>query len=147
MVHIKTVSINSTKLKCRVVYQFHNNFRKAESFEFTIEPTFVSILSVSNANSLWALVINPTYTGSVTWNDKDNTEIQKAYNNNNEVTDLGIIIAQGTFSNNTDNLNEEIRTVERIGKLLDDTLDELWLVVTALGNETYYGTLNFRQLI
>ena len=26
-------------------------------------------------------------------------------------------------------------------------LDELWLSVTALGNETYYGTINFRELI
>ena len=120
---------------------------KEDSFEFTVDPTFVSILSLSNGNSLWALCINPTYTGAVTWVDEPNTEIQVAQNNDNVVTNRGIVIAAGSFSNNSDNLNEEIRTALRIGKDLQGNLDELWLVVTALGNESYRGTINGRQFI
>lgn len=120
---------------------------KEDSFEFTVDPEFISILSLNSGNSLWTLSINPTYTNTVTWSDKEYAEVQEAYNNNNIVTDLGIVVASGSFSNNADNLNEKIQTSLRVGKDLDGNLDELWLSVTALGNESYYGTINFKELI
>lgn len=120
---------------------------KEDSFEYTIDPTFLSILSTSNGNTLWTLSINPTYSGSVTWVDVPNSEVQKAVNNSNVVSDNGIVIAQGSFSNNSDSLNEEIQTSLKIGKDLLGNRDELWLSVTALGNETYHGTINFKELL
>ena len=120
---------------------------KEDSFEYTIDPTQLSILSTSNGNTLWTLSINPTYTGTVVWADVPNSEVQVAENNGNEVTDEGIVLAKGSFSNNTDSLNEKINTSVRIGKDLLGNRDELWLFVTALGNEDYRGTINFRELI
>jgi hypothetical protein len=120
---------------------------KENSFEYTIEPTQLSILSLSNGNTLWTLSVNPTYTGTVVWVDVPNSEVQQAVNNGNEVTDEGIVLARGSFSNNTDSLNEPIDTAVKIGKSLSGTNDELWLFVTALGNENYHGTINFKELI
>lgn len=120
---------------------------KEDSFEYTVEPTQLSILSTNNGNTLWKLLINPTYTGTVIWSDLDNSEVQYAENNGNEVLTNGIVIASGSFANNTDSLNEAIETSLKIGKSLAGVRDELWLVVTALGNESYYGTINFKELI
>ena len=120
---------------------------KAEYFEYTIDPKNLSILSLGNGNTQWVLCINPTYSGAVTWVDEPNSVVQKAINNNNIVSDYGKIIAAGSFSNNTDSLTTDIESSKKIGKGLDDSLDELWLIATALGNESYRGTINFKQLI
>ena len=90
--------------------------------------------------------LNATGT-TVTWSNVPNSVVQVAENNNNVVTAEGIVVAKGSFSNNADSLNEAVNTALRIGKDLAGNLDELWLSVTALGNETYYGTINFRELI
>jgi len=121
--------------------------QKANSFEYTIDPSQLSILSTNNGNTLWTLCINPIYSGSVTWSDIPNSEVQKAENNNNTVSDFGIVLVQGSFSNNTDSLNNDVETSVKIGKTLLGERDELWLCVTALGNEEYYGTINFKELI
>jgi hypothetical protein len=118
-----------------------------DSFEYTIEPTDLSILSLANGNTQWVLCINPTYSGTVSWANKPNSVVQEAFNNNNIVSDFGKIIAAGSFSNNNDSLDKFIDTSLKIGKDLAGNRDELWLVVTALGNENYRGTINFKQLI
>lgn len=120
---------------------------KEDSFEYTVDPTLLSVLTTSNGNTLWAISINPTYTGTVTWSDVPNSEVQSAENNNNEILTEGIILARGSFANNADQINQELDSVLRIGKDLLGNFDELWLWVTALGNETYYGTINIKELI
>lgn len=118
-----------------------------DEFEYTVDPTQLSILSTSNGNTQWVLCLNPIYTGTTTFVDKDNSIIQESTNNNNIVTNFGKIIVAGSFSNNTDSLNESVTSALKIGKDLLGNRDELWLCVTALGNENYRGTINYKQLI
>jgi len=121
---------------------------KEDSFEFTVEPTFLSILTTTGADSLWTLSINPTFSGTAPiWADLPNSECEFATGSSNLVTSYGIIVAQGSFSNNSDNFNSEISTALKIGKGLDSVQDQLWLSITSIGNETYYGIINFKQLI
>lgn len=120
---------------------------KEDFFEYTIDPTFVSILALANANSLWYLSINPTYTGSLTWNDVANSSVQVAYGSAFPVTNLGTVVAGGTFSNDLNSLNESITTALKIGKSLTGALDELCLIVHAIGNDSYHGCINYKEYI
>jgi len=141
---------NSTDINCsKDVTELLIGIRLAEdNFEYTIEPAQLSIISTSNSNTLWAIVINPTYTGTVTWNSVTNSVVEYAENNNNTVTDDGIVLGRGSFSNNTDSLTQKIESVLKIGKDLLGNVDEMWLIVTAIGQaENYRGTINFKELI
>lgn len=120
---------------------------KEDSFEYSVNPTVLSILSTSNWNTLRKLLYNPSYTWSVTRNDHPNSEVQVAENNNNNITDDWVVIAAWSFANNTDSLTQKIDTALRVWKHLDWSRDEIWLTVRALGNESYYWTINFKELI
>jgi len=120
---------------------------KEDSFEYTIDPKMLSILTTSNGNALWVLSINPTYSGTVTWTDLLNSEVQQAVGNGNVVSSEGIVLAKGSFSNNADSINQEIDSSVKLGKSLSGNIDEMWLIVKALGNDSYYGTINFKELI
>lgn len=121
---------------------------KEDSFEFTVDPTFISMLNVSNSNTLWTLSLNPVYASTVTWVDVSDNEIQRAVGTSaNLVSDFGTIIAAGSFSNNSGGINLSLNTSLGIGKGLDGSRDELWLTITSLGNDSYYGTINFKTLI
>lgn len=122
---------------------------KEDSFEFSVLIENISMLVTSGADSAWKLVINPTYSSTVTWVNKPLSQIEYAVNNNNIYTDgSGVVIESGTFSTTTNTLTKNIESSLRIGKSLTSVRDEIWLIVKPFtNNETYIGTINYRELI
>jgi hypothetical protein len=121
---------------------------KADYFEYSVLPIFISMIASTTSNARFFLALNPVYTGAVTWVDLANSSVQYARNNNNVVTDGGLVINSGYISQNNDSLNNEIETALRIGKGLNGVCDELWLCGTSLGNsETFFGAMQFKDLL
>lgn len=121
---------------------------KSDYFEQTVEIDSISILAVSTANTRWILCYNPTFSGTPTWIDVDNSSVQYSQSNLS-LTSVGTIIASGVFSLKTDATSSSIPSGLKIGKKLSGELSEIWIVITALSNSTenYWGTLNLRESI
>ena len=121
---------------------------KEGSFDIAVFQESLSIFSTSRNDFFVGLVMNPSYTGTVTWIDKPNSSVQYALNNNNQVTDLGLDLYGDLVSGNVNSISPDFDTTLRLGKSLDGTYDEIWLIAEAIGgNDNFRGLINFRDLI
>lgn len=104
-------------------------------------------MSTAKSDFRVTLALNPTYTGTPVWNATANSTLLFSRSALN-VTDLGVPITTAFVSGTTNNLNEDIQTILRLGKKLTGEFDELWIIITSLGaNDTYYSSLTISELV
>ena len=119
---------------------------KADYYNAFVKTLSTEIIAIGKTNFQWYVSMNPTYTGTVTWIDKDNSAIQYAVNNGNDVTDIGIGITSGLASDKTRTAEGYIDNALRLAKKLDGTFIEIWLSLYAIEGDDYYAVLNYKDL-
>jgi hypothetical protein len=123
---------------------------KEASFDATVIPLAVKIINLLDASGEVTLGFNPTYTGTVTWTDLPTSSIQVAYNNNNEVTDRGLIQFAdfvGASKQSTGTISGQVASSVKIGKDLYGNYDELWVMFKADGDSSVKGILEIKDLL
>jgi hypothetical protein len=122
---------------------------KSTHLDLTVIPESISVINEQNDDFRWALCLNPTYTGTVTWTDVSNSGVQQGIGATaNNVTDEGIVIASGYASIDTLSVSQQLQTALRIGSTISGTPDELVLIVTPLSaGADIQAALNFRELL
>lgn len=105
-----------------------------------------SLLSVTNDNFLFRVLYNPTYSGTVTYNDITNYSASIGLGATaNTITDDGTILISGSGAQVT--VSQFILdNAKRLGSGIDGTLDELVIAVKPLtSNLDIHRSINFRQ--
>ena len=123
---------------------------KPSHFNSIVDIISTSVLSTTGANAMWMLLLNPTYSNTVTWVDVADSSIQYAVNNLNDIAtdaDRGTCLAAGYMSNNNDISGSGVDNALRIAKKLDGSYIELWLAVESYGSETYRAAINYKDLM
>lgn len=112
--------------------------------------TYDAINVEGNSDCRFSVCFNPIYSGSVTWVDLPDSNLQYAVNNNNIVSDknieFGTQFSPGAFRS----ANAAGKTLEntlRPGRDLQGNLDEIWLVCEAIDSVEVGGTQTLRDLI
>jgi len=118
---------------------------KPEEFEYDIIIKSISLLVESSWDSEWKLVFNPTITWTVTWVDEVNSNIQVAKSWwALEVTDTWLEITGWYVSSDSDAESPAVDNSLRLGKGLDNSLDEIWLIAAPLtGTEDFRWAINY----
>jgi hypothetical protein len=121
---------------------------KSTHLDITVLPEYMSMISETNDNFRWSLHLNPTYNGSLTYNDVDNSACQYAAGATaNDITDQGIKMDAG-YAQSAATVNRQFQSTLRIGSMIDGTPDELVLAVTPLSaNADIQGSLSYRELL
>jgi hypothetical protein len=141
---VNSVSINQTQavlaIRLKEVYK-----------DVTILPESMSMMCTTNDRFRWAVAINPTIDGTVTFSPLENSAIEAAvFSGNNQIQDgnQGIVIASGFASSESRETDSALNTALKIGSTIAGERDTLVLMVTALSaNPSIYGSLNFRELL
>ena len=115
----------------------------------TVIPTGISIVGSTAAVAKWALLINPGVAGTAyNWVDIPNSALQKSVVDAQTITQENVKILSGYMSSETSVVSKDIETALTLGSNIDGTRDILVLAVYSLSvNETYYGSLTYRELI
>jgi len=94
----------------------------------------ISLLSETNDDFRWILCLDPTYNGSITFNDIDNSALRRgAGATANTVTDFGYILDQGFVQANSDE-QFNIRNKLNLGSKIDQSSQVMALLVSPLSN-------------
>ena len=125
---------------------------KAEYFEYSVIPLVIGLLSETGTELNVSLHFNPAYTGTPSWNNLSNSSIQWAEGEFPVTTD-GIrqydAWVSSTAKQSSEAVDTEVDTALRIGKGLNDVLDEIWIVVENIGADDteIWSSIKFRDLI
>lgn len=121
---------------------------KSTHLDLTVLPEFVSMIATTNDDFRWSLHINPTYSGTLTFNDIANSGCQYAIGTTtNSMTGSGIKIDSG-YAKAASNIDRRIKTSLRIGSTILEVRDVLALVAMPLNNNaSIHGSLTFRELL
>ena len=121
---------------------------KSTHLDITVLPEFMSMISETNDDFRWSLLMNPTYNGTLSWSDITNGACQYAAGATaNDITAQGIKMDAG-YSQSATTVDREFRSSLLIGSAIDGTPDELVLAVTPLSaNADIQGSLTFRELL
>lgn len=121
---------------------------KTTHLDLTVLPEFISVLSETNDDFRWSLLLNPTYNGTLTWIDLPFNGCQYAFGATaNDITDEGVKFDSG-YAKSASSVDRQIKTSLRIGSNIDGTRDILVLCITPMSsNADYQGSLTFRELL
>ena len=121
---------------------------KTTHLDLTVLPQFISMISETNDDFKWSLLLNPTYNGTFTYSDITNSGCQYAKGATaNDITALGTQLDSG-YAKSAGSIDRQISTNLRIGSLIDGTRDEIVLAVTPLSsNSDIQASLTFRELL
>ncbi|MBT8342937.1 MAG: hypothetical protein KJP07_23255 [Desulfatitalea sp.] len=121
---------------------------KTTHLDLTVLPQSMSMISETNDDFKWALLLNPTYAGALTYADITNSGCQRAAGATaNTISAEGTKIASG-YAKTTGSIEAEIVSNLRIGSTIAGVRDELVLSVTPLAsNADIQGALLFRELL
>lgn len=122
--------------------------QKTTYYDITVYPEYFSMISETNDDYKWTIELNPTISGTFTYNDVTNSAIQYALGATaNTVSASGIIIDSG-FSKSASTIDRKITTALRMGSTIAGTVDALVLTVTPLSsNADYQASLTYRELL
>ncbi len=98
----------------------------------TIEITNVSVLSTSNGNMRWILLLNGTLNNPI-WNDASNVESGVEFDVNSTTIAGGRIIAGGNFANNTDGVSLPLNIEEFISSDIAGNVDIVTVAMQSFG--------------
>lgn len=114
----------------------------------------ISIINTTNDDFQWYVCFNPTIEGSLTWVDIENSACQYAIGDASNpslsvVSDLGIVLDGGYIRANTSGgLTNRVVDVLRLGKAIDGTPDELFLVAQPRTNgANILGGIRFQEFV
>ena len=121
---------------------------KAAYYDIVVYPEYISMISETNDDFRWSLLLNPTISGTFTYNDITNSACQYALGATaNTITALGLIIDSG-YAKQGASLDRRINTSLRIGSTIAGVMDTLVISVTPLSsNADYQASLTFRELL
>jgi len=122
---------------------------KAAYDDITVIPENISLIAGSNDDFRWQVQINPTVTGTFTYNDLTNSAVQWANGTAKPtVTADGIIIGSGYASKSSKQTDSDLNTALRIGSTIAGVQDTLVLVVTPISsNLSALSAMTFRELL
>lgn len=121
---------------------------KTTHLDLTVLPKYISMISETNDDFRWSVLLNPTYNGTLTFSDITNSGCQYAAGATaNDITAEGIKLDSG-YAKSAGSIDREIITSLRIGSQIDGTRDVLVLACTPLAsNADLQGSLTFRELL
>lgn len=121
---------------------------KTTHLDLTVLPQYISMISETNDDFKWSLLLNPTYNGTFTYSDITNSGCQYAKGATaNDITALGTQLDSG-YAKSAGSIDRVISTSLRIGSLIDGTRDEIVLAVTPLSsNSDIQASFTFRELL
>ena len=103
-------------------------------------------LSRTNDDYLWSVVLNPTFSASLTYSAITNSSIQHSVGAGETITG-GTVLDSGYVEGNRGDATS-IENAVRLGALIDGTSDELVFAVRPLSsNLDILGAINWRELI
>lgn len=121
---------------------------KTTHLDLTILPEYISMISETNDDFRWSLLLNPTFNGALTWSDISNSGCQWSRGATaNDITSQGTKLDSG-YSKSASSIDRRITTSLRIGSNIDLTRDILILAGTPLAsNADLQASLTFRELL
>lgn len=121
---------------------------KTTHLDLTVLPQSISMISETNDDFRWSLLINPTVSGTLTFADITNSGCQRAAGvTANTITSEGTKLQSG-YAKSSSTFGAEIINSLRLGSKIDETRDIMVLGVTPLSsNADIHGSLTFRELL
>jgi hypothetical protein len=119
----------------------------------TVVPQGISLLNLTNADYRWALLLNPTFGeegDAASFEAVPNSYVEFDVTRTQEITDEGIVIAQGYISNAADAGTVAVQSALTLacGRVPATDRDEMVLAVQKAesgGNENYMGAINWLE--
>lgn len=146
---VRAVSTGATQLDANVagtLYAMIGIRLKATHLDKVVKQISLSILSASNADYEYQLVLNPTVAGTFTYADQTNSAVQTALGATANTVTGGTLILSG-FGSGQSNIFEEIKNAIHLGSSISGTPDQIVLCVRPLAaNLDAYGSLVWREL-
>lgn len=106
----------------------------------------ISMLSQTNDDFEWLLILNPTVAGTFTYSDETNSAVQTATGATANTVTGGTIIGGG-FSKNNAPTQEPVETLRNLGAKIDNTVDEIVLCVRPLtANADIEGSITWLEV-
>lgn len=140
-------SITATKLTTNAILAIR---QKTGYIGTTIDILDVSLLTTSNDNYEWKLILNPSGINGLTYTDINNSSIQYAMPASG-LTKIsgGYVIAGGFAQAKTDIQAESLKSILKLGSSITGLRDQLVLACYPLGNSdsVVYGGINYREFI
>lgn len=115
----------------------------------TIDILDVSLITTSNDNYEWKLILNPSGINGLTYTTANNSSLEFAIAPNGTHISGGYVIAGGYAQAKTDIQAESLKSLLKLGSSITGLRDVLVLACAPLGtsDSVVYGGLNYREFI
>lgn len=115
----------------------------------TVDILDVSLITTSNDNYEWKLIMNPSGINGLTYTTANNSSLEFAIAPNETHISGGYVIAGGYAQAKTDIAAESLKSLLKLGSSITGLRDVLVLSCAPLGasNSVVYGGLNYREFI
>lgn len=111
-----------------------------------VDRLIVSLLTETNDDFEWVLMLNPTVTGTFSYADVPDSCAQAATGSTANTVSAGVAITGGWISSGAA-ISDEIRNALRLGAAIDGTADEMVLCARPLSsNADIQGSLTWREM-
>lgn len=120
---------------------------KAAALGATVKLISASMLSETNDNFQWLIILNPTVAGTFTYSDVTNSVVQTAKGVTTNTVTGGTQIAGGYASVDAGTVQATVSNAIRLGAAIDGTVDEMVLCTMPLSsNADIQGGLIWREI-
>jgi len=115
----------------------------------TIDILDVSLITTSNDNYEWKLILNPSGINSLSYNSVNASALEYSIAPNGTVISGGYVVAGGHAQAKTDIQATALKSLLKLGSSITGARDVLVLSCLPLGasDSTVYGALNYREFI
>jgi hypothetical protein len=121
---------------------------KSTHLDVTVYPEFMTMISETNDDFKWSLLLNPTIAGTFTYSDVTNSSIQYATGATANIVSAYDLQIDSGYAQSNASVGHKFVTQLRIGSQIDGTRDTLVLCVTPLAaNADIQASLTIRELL
>jgi len=121
---------------------------KSTALGVTVKTVAASVISETNDDFEWVVLMNPTVAGAFVYVDETNSAIQTVLGVTANTVTGGVGITGGFVKANATIPREQIDNARRLGAKIDGTRDELVLCVRPLSsNANIQGSVTWRELV
>lgn len=107
-----------------------------------------SVLSASNDNQLWKVILNPTVGGTFTYANVSNASVQTAKASGSGNTITGGTLLDSGYLNQQSSIRDAVQSAINLGAAIDGTRDEIVLCTQPLTSNTdVYGSITWRERV
>lgn len=120
---------------------------KSDYYDITVLPEYTSMISETNDDFKWTIELNPTISGTLSFNSVPESAIEYALGDStNTITSDGYVIDSG-FSKSSSTTDRRIVTALNLGCTIDRVMDIIVLTATPLSsNADLQGSITYREL-